>query len=113
MRHFYLFPSLFRRIRNKRMHLGWMNGTAINWANSSRTNVCAVDWSRLANYAYSICVKRHVQMVANALIRFMVFLVECGMDIRTVQIAGHSLGAHIAGIVGKYFNGSIDAIYGI
>lgn len=95
------------------MFSGWMNNTAINWASFSNSNVCAVDWSRLANYAYSICVKRHVQMVANALIRFIAFLMRIGMNIRAVTIAGHSLGAQIASFVGKFFDGIIAAIYGI
>lgn len=89
-----------------------MRNTASNWAYLSNSNVCAVDWSRLANYAYSICVKQHVRKVSKALVRFMEYLIQHGMDIRSVAIAGHSLGAHIAGRVGKYFGGIIDSIYG-
>lgn len=69
-----------------------MRSTAINWSHSTGSNVCTVDWSRLANYAYSICVFRHVKMVTNALIVFLKFLIKNGMNIKTVSIAGHSLG---------------------
>ena len=57
--------------------------------------MCAVDWSRLANYDYSIAAMRHTKMVADALEYFMQFLIENGMDITQVSIAAHSLGAQI------------------
>lgn len=87
--------------------------TAIDWAHNADCNVCIVDWSRLSNYNYPIAASEHTKLVANALFNFMHFLIEHGMNIEQVAIAGHSLGAQIAGLVGAKFEGKIDAIYGI
>lgn len=72
-----------------------MRSSAVSWARFADCNVCAVDWSRLANYDYSIAAMRHTKMVADALEYFMQFLIENGMDITQVSIAAHSLGAQI------------------
>lgn len=72
-----------------------MRSSAVNWAHFADCNVCAVDWSRLANYDYSIAAMRHTKMVADALEYFMNFLIDNGMDIALVSITGHSLGAQI------------------
>lgn len=86
--------------------------TAIDWAHHADSNVCIVDWSRLSNFNYNIAASIHTKMVANALVTFMHFLIEHGMNIEQTAIGGHSLGAQIAGLVGKKFDGKIDAIYG-
>lgn len=72
-----------------------MRSTALSWAHFADCNVCAVDWSRLANYDYSIAAMRHTKMVADALEYFMKFLIENGMDISLASLAGHSLGAQV------------------
>lgn len=73
--------------------LGWMKSTAISWSQYADCNVCCVDWSRLANYDYSIAAMRHTKMVAKSLVYFMEFLIENGMNIPEVAIMGHSLGS--------------------
>lgn len=81
-----------------------MQTTALRWAQYADSNVCAVDWSRLANYDYSVAAMRHTKMVADFLEDFMKFLINKGMNITTVSIAGHSLGAQIGTrIIFKYF----------
>ncbi|XP_031616461.1 phospholipase A1-like isoform X2 [Contarinia nasturtii] len=92
---------------------GWMRSTAQSWAKFADCNVCAVDWSRLANYDYSIAAMRHTKMVTDALEYFMQFLIDNEMEITQVSIAGHSLGAQIAGYIGEKFQGDIDSIYGL
>lgn len=77
------------------VYVGWMRSTAQSWAKFANCNVCAVDWSRLANYDYSIAAMRHTKMVTDALEYFMQFLIDNGMEITQVSIAGHSLGAQI------------------
>lgn len=74
---------------------GWMRSAAVDWAHYADCNVCAVDWSRLANYCYSIAAMRHTKIVTNALVGFMQYLIDNGIDIEQVSIAGHSLGAQI------------------
>lgn len=90
-----------------------MGKTAISWADFGDCNVCAVDWSRLANYDYSIAAFQHTKMVSNAISNFMRFLSKHGMNIEHVSIAGHSLGAQIAGLVGATWSGKIATIYGL
>lgn len=91
---------------------GWMHNTSTIWADKEHSNVCSVDWSRLSNYEYAIAAMVNTEMVANHMIAFMNFLITEGMDIKQAAIAGHSLGAQIAGKVGRYYQGLIDAIYG-
>lgn len=90
-----------------------MRKTAIDWVYNADCNVCIVDWSRLSNYIYPVAASGHTKMVADALVNFMHFLIKHGMNIEQVAIAGHSLGAQIAGLVGAKFDGKIDAIYGM
>lgn len=89
-----------------------MRSTAINWAHYADCNVCAVDWSRLANYDYSVAAMQHTKMVTETLTNFMNYLILNGMDVTKASIAGHSLGAQIAGFIGQQFMGKLDSIYG-
>lgn len=75
-------------------------------------NVCSVDWSRLTNYEYSVAALVNSNLVAPYIIEFMDFLIKNGMIVSESAIAGHSLGAQVAGIIGRHYNGTLDAIYG-
>lgn len=97
---------------NKGQSKGWMGKTAIGWAHFGDCNVCIVDWSRMANFQYAITALKHTRMVADFVSNFMRFLSNHGMLIEQVSIAGHSLGAQIAGFVGAKWMGKIAAIYG-
>lgn len=90
----------------------WMQRLGADWSRYTSSNVCLVDWSRLANYEYGIAACKHTKMVAKYLIYIFNFLVTQGMNMRHVSIAGHSLGAHIAGFIGQFYQGLINAIYG-
>lgn len=90
-----------------------MRKTAIDWAHFGDCNVCIVDWSRLANYDYSIAARSHIKMVSDVISELIDFLKQHGMNLKDVSIAGHSLGAHIAGFVGTKYSGKIAAIYGM
>lgn len=91
---------------------GWMGTMAIDWAHFGDCNACTVDWSRLANYDYAKSSVSHTKLVSNAISSLMNFLNQNGMKIDDVSIAGHSLGAQIAGYVGAMYSGKIAAIYG-
>lgn len=89
-----------------------MRSAALSWSQQADCNVCAVDWSRLANYGYSISALVNTKKVANHTINFMKFLKDFDMKVEDCEIAGHSLGAHVAGFIGRYFDGILNAIHG-
>lgn len=97
---------------NKAADDHWMQRLGTDWSRFTHSNVCLVDWSRLANYEYGIAACKHTRMVANHLINIFNYLTTQGMNMRTVSIAGHSLGAHIAGFVGQFYQGVLYTIYG-
>lgn len=90
-----------------------MGKMAIDWAHFGDSNVCIVDWSRLAVYDYATASNEHTRLVANFVTEFMFFLYQKGMKIEESSIAGHSLGAWIAGFIGASYGGRLNAIYGI
>lgn len=90
-----------------------MRSTAISWSRYTKSNVCAVDWSRLANYDYSVAALKNTKLVTDFLLAFIDFLVVNGINLKKVSIAGHSLGAQIAGFVGAQYKGILNAIYGM
>jgi pancreatic triacylglycerol lipase len=62
-----------------------------------------------------VTARNRVPEVANVLARFLNFLVTNGStQMNRVNIAGHSLGAHIAGVTGKRVNqGRVQVIFGL
>lgn len=96
----------------------------LRWAylESSDVNVISVDWSNggdlwLINYATA---RARVGKTGEVVARFLDFLVswgalgEVGDPYDSVTIAGHSLGAHIAGFAGKHVTlGKIHTIVGL
>lgn len=90
-----------------------MKKAAISWAHYGDSNACIVDWSRLATFDYSTAASKNVKLVAKHILNSVAFLIQNGMDIEKTSIAGHSLGAQIAGHVGSLFEGKVGAIYGI
>lgn len=77
-------------------------------------NVIVVDWSIGASTINYVTARNRVPQVADQLARFLNFLVSNG---RTqwprVFIAGHSLGAHIAGLTGKRTTGRVQVIWAL
>lgn len=76
-----------------------------------KSNVCGVDWSRLALTEYSLAAN-NTRIVAKYLVKFINTLKINGILLNQVILIGHSMGAHIAGMVGKQFNGEISKIIG-
>ncbi|XP_054010937.1 phospholipase A1 member A-like [Hylaeus anthracinus] len=66
-------------------------------------NVIVVDWSRISMKPFMWARKR-VVMVGKYVSAFINFLVEHGIDVSKLTVAGHSLGAHIAGLASHYAN---------
>lgn len=92
---------------------GWLDSTSRIWAKETNSNVCAVDWSRLATYEYIITSQKHTRKVANHTSEFIKHLAKNGASIPQTTVAGHSLGAQISGFIGALLKGQLLAIYGI
>lgn len=97
---------------------GWVNSRTTKWMNETIRDfiifvpdikVCAVDWSRLAYYEYEIAAKRNVYAVgiycAEAFKRW-------NLNLNLLTLVGHSLGAQVAGKIGKILNGLLQTIFG-
>lgn len=82
------------------------------WSNVGKSNVCAVDYSRLANYGYLIASTIHARQTADHIAEFIKFLNQLGIPLDNISLAGHSLGAQVIAQVGASFNGQIGTIYG-
>lgn len=94
-------------------HIGWMDTTGRKLANVTNSNVCAVDWSRLATYEYVITARSHTRKVSDHIVEFTNALAKNGAKISDMTLIGHSLGAQIAGLVGGSLGGELKAIYGL
>ncbi|XP_039284253.1 pancreatic triacylglycerol lipase isoform X1 [Nilaparvata lugens] len=65
-------------------------------------NVIIVEWPSVALYTVA---RKRVNKVASELSRFLDFLIdEVHVNVSTVHVLGHSLGAHVAGIAGGQMN---------
>lgn len=81
-------------------------------------NVCAVDWGELstAKLNYFTVSQTNTIRVANYLVELLLHLEKEGVDLAEVTLAGHSLGAHIAGDVGaqlRDMDKSLGTIFGM
>lgn len=87
-----------------------MQPMAMSWLKFEKRSICLVDWKAFASTEYTISANNHTKTVGSyiaELIRKQYF------DAGETVIAGHSLGAHIAGFCGKALNGSLSTIYGL
>ncbi|CAO1426220.1 unnamed protein product [Diamesa serratosioi] len=115
----------FNRNQNTRIIIHGFNNDAGSEVNTmitaahlqrSDANVIVVDWSRGANTINYISARNRVNEVGPLLARFIDFLHQNGliMFFSRLHIAGHSLGAHIAGIAGKQVTrGRVQVIIGL
>ncbi|KAJ8974934.1 hypothetical protein NQ317_012914 [Molorchus minor] len=73
-----------------------------------------VDWSEVADSINYFYAKDGVQSVGKFFGDFINDLsTTYNLSLSKISIAGHSLGAHIAGVAGKSLNGEIDHITGL
>ncbi|KZC03801.1 Venom phospholipase A1 [Dufourea novaeangliae] len=75
-------------------------------------NVILVDWGEVAidiNYLY---VASQVTVIGKAVAESLKKLVEV-IDLNTLHVVGHSLGAHIAGHIGRFVSVTLSRITGL
>ncbi|XP_016971055.2 lipase member H-A isoform X1 [Drosophila rhopaloa] len=76
-------------------------------------NVLVADWGPVASLDYPtsrLAVKKVARILAKSL---RDFLQRHGVNLESVHVIGHSLGAHIAGRIGLYFNGTLGRVTGL
>lgn len=71
-------------------------------------NVCAIDWSKLASEEYNNASEHVYTVGAFAAETFKIW----NLAAESITLVGHSLGAQVAGHIGKEWNGKIKRIYG-
>ncbi|XP_053663955.1 pancreatic lipase-related protein 2-like [Anopheles marshallii] len=73
-------------------------------------NLLVADWSQVAYLLYPKA-REQALPVANRIGKILLrFIERVGIDHSQVHIIGHSLGAHIAGNVGRYFGGKLSRV---
>lgn len=115
--------SNFNVNRNTRFMIhGWnadgpsLAGMTAAYLRSGDFNVITVDWSAGSSTINYITARNRVNEAGPALSRFIDFLSVNGYipDFGRVNVAGHSLGAHVAGVAGKFVTrGRLPKIIGL
>uniref|UniRef100_A0A182N1V2 Lipase domain-containing protein n=1 Tax=Anopheles dirus TaxID=7168 RepID=A0A182N1V2_9DIPT len=73
-------------------------------------NLVVVDWSPVATLLYPTA-RELVLPVGNRIGSIVAhFVGRLGIDNKQVHVIGHSLGAHIAGVVGRFFGGKLARV---
>lgn len=89
----------------------------LEWVKTEKTNFCGVDWRELANEGYYDASQKHVKKIGTQLASFFIALNYLKVKIDSIRIAGHSLGAHVAGFAGKKIyeltRAKISTIFGL
>lgn len=101
---------------------GWNNdrNSAFNimirnaYLETGNFNVIVVDWGRGANTINYVSARNRVHPVGVVTANFIDTLVSiASLNTRNTAIVGYSLGAHAAGITGKYVRNRINTIHGL
>uniref|UniRef100_A0A336LYB0 CSON008132 protein n=1 Tax=Culicoides sonorensis TaxID=179676 RepID=A0A336LYB0_CULSO len=76
-------------------------------------NLIIVDWSEGATQLYDVSRSLVPRVGLRIGEMLQAFMDEKNIPVENTHIIGHSLGAHIAGNVGKYFKGKLDRVTGL
>lgn len=89
----------------------------LEWVKAKKTNFCGVDWRELAHDGYYDASMKHVKYIGTQLSQFIMLLKDRQVKMKSVSIAGHSLGAHVAGFAGnaiyQKYGTKISTIFGL
>lgn len=75
-------------------------------------NIVILDWSPIAFDNYLI-VSRRAKDIAKVTAKAITSLTNAGLNVDTIHIVGHSMGAQIAGFVGQFLDFKIPRVTGI
>lgn len=76
-------------------------------------NLIVTDWSEGANQLYDVSRSLVPKVGLKIGEKLSKFMEKKGIQADNVHVIGHSLGAHIAGNVGKYFKGKLGRVTGL
>ncbi|TSY69808.1 Lipase member H [Bagarius yarrelli] len=85
----------------------WMDQMVESILHHSDINAIVVDWNQGATNINYLKVVKNIRIVANNITHF---IQKAGLSLSSIHMIGVSLGAHISGFTGAYFNGSIGRI---
>ncbi|XP_063697850.1 lipase member H-like [Culicoides brevitarsis] len=99
---------------------GWFDSKDRNWIYETiddyllyhDTNICVVDWNRLALQSYAISAK-NTKKVGHQLAKFITATENKGMHLNDVTLVGHSFGSHVSGYAGAALGGRLNAIFAL
>lgn len=86
-----------------------------NTGNRVQHNLFIVNWNFAARGILYTRAVANIPIVASYVTRFVndKLLGEAGVDPRRIRLIGHSLGAHLAGFIGKNTKSKVGRIYGL
>ncbi|XP_025048608.1 phospholipase A1 member A isoform X2 [Alligator sinensis] len=90
----------------------WINGFISTLHRAARVNVIAVDWVYGATAAYPTAVE-NVTKLALEIFHLIKKLLELGASETSIHLIGVSLGAHVGGLVGQFYEGRLGRITGL
>jgi len=76
-------------------------GMARAWLDQINCNAFGVDWGAGARTPNYILARNRVNVTGHVVGEYIQFLQRNGLSLSNVVVAGHSLGAHVAGFAGK------------
>lgn len=76
-------------------------------------NILTVNWEELAENTFYLTVASQTKHVGKIVAEFINELISKGVNIKKIHLIGHSLGAHVCGYAGRFFNGKIRRITGL
>lgn len=92
----------------------WIESMALRTHQFFDANVCIVDWATLAALELNLSVAK-LKEVGQRIGECLCGLVDARQEseLQRVSLIGYGLGAHLAGCVGKNFNGRLGRIFGL
>ncbi|XP_004675459.1 PREDICTED: lipase member H [Condylura cristata] len=91
----------------------WMEVLVQSLLSVEDMNVIVVDWNRGATTVLYFRASSKTKKVATVLKEFIDLMLVEGASLENIYMIGVSLGAHIAGFVGKMFDGQLGRITGL
>lgn len=83
----------------------WLPKTGLLAAQSNQFNYCIINYQKLSKCKYSQVVGEIYDAISDDTVDFINRLVSYGSSLDRTILLGHSIGAHLAGIIGSKLGG--------